>query len=90
MAALRASEPIEALHFSQSGQQALVVGVLQQAAELLNSRRPSHEDLHAAGIANQIGFVFLGNSYLPRLRTYGTREHRFAAHSYHRIDLRTS
>ena len=85
MAALRAREAIEALHLSQPGKHALVVGVLQQATELFDSRRPSHEDLHSAGIANQIWLVLLGDPYLPRLCTHGTREHLLAVDSYHRI-----
>jgi hypothetical protein len=52
MAALRARKAIKALHLSQPGKRTLVVGVLQKAAKFLNSRRPSHEDLHTAGIAN--------------------------------------
>src|SRR5712664_874227 len=84
MAALRAGEAIKTLHFPQPGKQTFGVDVLQQAAKFLDSRRPSHEDLNTAGIANEIGFVLLRNPYLPRLRTYGTRKHRLAIDSSHR------
>jgi hypothetical protein len=81
MAALRARKAIKALHFLQPGKQTPAVCVSQQAAKFLNSRRASHEDLHSAGIANQVRFVLLGSPYLPRLRTYGTREHLLAVYS---------
>src|SRR5258708_22989173 len=84
MAALRAREAIKALHFAQPGKQAFAVSVLQQAAEFLDSGGTAHEDLHTAGIANQVRFVLLCDPHLPYLRTYGTRKHRLTVDSYHR------
>jgi hypothetical protein len=84
MAAPWAAETIAALHFSLPVKQAPIVAVLEQTAELLDSRRPPHEDLHSAGIANQIRFVFLREPNFPCLHTYGTREHLFAVDRYHR------
>jgi hypothetical protein len=61
--------------------------VLQQTAELFDSGSPTHEELHSTRIANQIRFVFFCNPYFPRLRTYGTKEHRLAVDSYHQTSV---
>jgi len=83
VSALWAGKTIATLHFSQPVQKTFIIGLPQQTAELFDSRRPPHEDLDSTGIANQIWFVLLCNLYLPRLRTYGTREHLLVIDSYH-------
>lgn len=83
VSALWAGKTIATLHFSQPVKKTFIIGLLQESPELFDSRRPAHEDLDSTGIANQIRLVLLCDPYLPRLRTYGTREHLLAIDSYH-------